>query len=55
MASNKKVRLSDFSKPSEQLTHVALEDMMPLPPPYDKIEDQPGWKEIPPEQRGLNT
>ncbi len=51
MASSKHIKIEDFSKPADQLTHVALDDLMPLPPPYDKIEDQPGWKEISKEKR----
>ena len=51
MATNKRVKINDFSKPAEQLTHVAVDEMMPLPAPYDKVEDQPGWKEISKEKR----
>ncbi len=41
-----RVKIEDISKPSEKLTHLDLDDLMPLPPPYDKIEDQPGWKAL---------
>ena len=51
MASSKHVKLEDFSKAADQLTHVAVDELMPLPPPYDKVEDQPGWKEISKENR----
>ena len=43
---SKRVKISDFSKPSEKLTHLEIDDLMPLPPPYDKIEEQPGWKKL---------
>ncbi len=48
---NKKLKISDFSKKSEQLAHVDLQDLTPLPPPYDKIEDEPVWGKIKPEFR----
>ncbi len=41
-----KLKVSDISKPSEQLAHVNVDELMPLPPPYDKIEEQPGWKKL---------
>ena len=40
------VTVEDISKDTEQLAHVELEDLYPLPPPYDKLEEQPGWKKI---------
>ncbi|MBD3218189.1 MAG: (Fe-S)-binding protein [candidate division Zixibacteria bacterium] len=45
MAKNR-VKIEDISKPSEKLTHLDIDEMMPLPPPYDKIEEQPGWKKL---------
>jgi len=47
----KKLSIKDFSKPSEQLAHVAPEDLYPLPPPYDKLEEQPGFKKLSEEAR----
>ncbi len=44
--SKKKLSIRDFSKPSEQLAHVDPEDLYPLPPPYDKVEEQPGFKRL---------
>jgi len=41
-----RLTIKDFSKPSEQLAHVAPEDLYPLPPPYDKLEEQPGFKKL---------
>lgn len=42
-----KIKVKDIgNKKIDQLSHLELEDLMPLPPPYDKIEEQPGWKKI---------
>ena len=41
-----RVRLSDFDKPSPQLIHLELKDLMPLPAPFDKVEEQPKWAEL---------
>ncbi len=46
-----KLKIKDFGKDTEQLAHVDPQDLIPLPPPYDKIEDEPKWKEIKPETR----
>ncbi len=43
--------VADISKDTGQLEHLELEDLTPLPPPYDKIEDQPGWQELKDETR----
>ncbi|MFH1437363.1 MAG: (Fe-S)-binding protein [Pseudomonadota bacterium] len=51
MAKSNRVKLEDFCKPSEQLTSIDPQDLMPLPPPYDKIEEQPGWKGIDKDRR----
>ena len=40
------VSVGDISKNPQQLVHLELEDLMPLPPPYDNIEEQPGWQAI---------
>ena len=45
----KKLKVEDISKNTEQLVHIDPQDMMPLPPPYDKINEEPKWKEIKPE------
>ncbi len=47
---SKRVKVQEISKDTEQLAHVDLKDLMPLPPPYDKIEE-PKWKEIKPDYR----
>ena len=41
-----RVRLADFDKPSEQLVHLELADLMPLPAPYDKVEEHPKWGKL---------
>jgi len=41
------VRVKDIGKRGEELlSPVGLQDLVPLPPPYDRLEDQPRWKEI---------
>ncbi len=48
----KTLRLGDLSKNGDiQLTGVNLDELIPLPPPYDKIEEQSGWREITQEQK----
>ena len=44
-------RITDISVPSEQLAHVDPQDLLPLPPPYDKVEELPGFKALTEEQR----
>ena len=45
----KALRVEDLGKrEGEQLTEVVLQDLYPLPPPYDK---DPAWKEIKPESK----
>jgi Fe-S oxidoreductase len=46
-----KLKVTDFSKKGDQLAHVDPKDLIPLPPPYDKIEEEPKWKELKPEFR----
>ena len=38
--------IQDISRDPEQLATHDLKDLMPLPPPYDNIDEQPGWKAI---------
>ncbi|MHC5007029.1 MAG: (Fe-S)-binding protein, partial [Planctomycetota bacterium] len=41
------VRVEDIGKhPDEPLSEVRLEDLVPLPPPYDKFDEEAEWKEI---------
>ncbi|MBI4669190.1 MAG: (Fe-S)-binding protein [Elusimicrobia bacterium] len=47
----KNLKVEDFGKhENEQLTSLNLQDLVPLPPPYDKLGDQPAWKQIKHEQ-----
>ncbi|RJP73472.1 MAG: (Fe-S)-binding protein [Candidatus Zixiibacteriota bacterium] len=39
-------RIKDMSLPSEQVAHVEPQDLVPLPPPYDKLEEQPRFKPL---------
>ena len=46
---SKAVLIKDIGrKQDEVLSPVKLQELVPLPPPYDKLEDQPQWKEISP-------
>jgi Fe-S oxidoreductase len=38
---SKRVSLKDFDKPGQQLIHLELDDLAPLPAPYDQVGDQP--------------
>ena len=41
----KNLKLTDFSKDGDtQLTEVNIDELIPLPPPYDKVEELPGLK-----------
>jgi Fe-S oxidoreductase len=43
------VLVKDIGKRRDEiLSPVRLQELVPLPPPYDKLEDQPKWKEISP-------
>jgi Fe-S oxidoreductase len=39
-------KIEDISKPSDQLTHLHVEDLPPLPAPYDDIEKLPGFQKL---------
>ena len=48
----KSLKVEDFGKhPDEQLANIEISDLVPLPPPYDKVDEQPEWKEIKSEQK----
>ncbi len=52
----KRLQVTDFGKnPGEQLTEVNMQDLISLPPPYDKIEEQPKWNEITAEKKADTT
>ena len=38
---NRHVTLKTFSRGDGPLTHVSAEDQLPLPPPFDQIDDEP--------------
>jgi Fe-S oxidoreductase len=40
---NKRIKIEDISKPSSKLSELRKEDFMPLPPPFDKLEDTPDF------------
>jgi len=48
---SKALKVLDIGKPSAQMIHIAIDELMPLPYPYDKITDQPGWKQLTEAQR----
>ncbi|WP_456469394.1 (Fe-S)-binding protein [Archaeoglobus sp.] len=45
------VKIEDISKPVEQLVKLTLDDLMPLPPPYDKPGEEPELTEPTPDWR----
>jgi len=46
------IKIKDISKnPGSLINPVCREDLVPLPPPYDKIDEQPVWKQISDEQK----
>jgi len=48
----RRVRIEDIStREDEVLSPVTLQDLVPLPPPYDALDEQPVWKEISEEAR----
>ncbi|MEW5945407.1 MAG: (Fe-S)-binding protein [bacterium] len=47
---SKGIRLDDISNEREQLAHVRIEDLMPLPKPLD--EGEPDWRRVSEEARG---
>ncbi len=48
----KSLRLEDFSRDGDsQLTEVNIDELIPLPPPYDKMDEQAGWRSISEERK----
>jgi Fe-S oxidoreductase len=48
----KTISLNDISiEGDDNLTEIDIARLVPLPPPYDKIEEQPDWKKISDEQK----
>ncbi len=50
-AKKKRVRVEDIGKPSDQLTHVAPEDIPPLPGPFGDPNEEPEWQPLSDEVR----
>ncbi|HSV96574.1 MAG TPA: (Fe-S)-binding protein [Spirochaetota bacterium] len=49
----KSLKIRDISLNGDvPVTELKIDEMLPLPPPYDKIEEQPGWKQVTEEQKG---
>ena len=48
----KNIKIEDISKSGDEvLSPVEVEDLVPLPPPYDTYEQDIKWKEISDEQK----
>jgi Fe-S oxidoreductase len=48
----KKLKLNDISKGEDaQLIDINLDELIPLPPPYDKVEELRGFKQLTEDQR----
>ena len=48
----KDIRIEDISRQKDEiLSPIEIEDLIPLPQPYDKIEEELTWKEIKPDQK----
>jgi len=44
------LKIQDIAQNEDEvLSPVQIDELVPLPPPYDKLEEQPEWKEIKPE------
>jgi Fe-S oxidoreductase len=39
-------KVEDIARPSRQLLELENGDLMPLPPPFDRAEREPAWKEL---------
>jgi ferredoxin len=44
-----KFKIKDISIKSDQLAGIDVEKLLPLPAPYDKVEELPGFKKLKPE------
>ncbi len=47
----KRIKVTDISKPSKQMVDLDPQDLLPLPPPYDKVEELPGFKKMDDQKR----
>ncbi|MFW6232841.1 MAG: 4Fe-4S dicluster domain-containing protein, partial [Bacteroidota bacterium] len=46
MKKRNNVKIEDLADPNKTLTKLELEDLLPLPPPFDDIEKLPGFKKL---------
>ncbi len=46
-----KIKIDDISIPNKPVTELDPQDFVPLPPPYDKLEELPGFKKLTDKQR----
>jgi Fe-S oxidoreductase len=52
MAKNKVLKLNDISRDVEaRLADISVAELIPLPPPYDKVEESPGIKQLTDDQK----
>ena len=48
----KKLKLNDIaSDANKQLTELNIDELIPLPPPYDRAEELPGFKQLTEDQK----
>ena len=43
----KRTKLAQISRPQEPMSSLSVEQLMPLPPPYDRPDSHPSLKELP--------
>ena len=43
--------IKDFADASRQVVDLTPQDLVPLPPPYDKVEAEPPWRQLTEEQK----
>ncbi|MGD0233912.1 MAG: (Fe-S)-binding protein [Syntrophorhabdales bacterium] len=43
----KRTKLAQISRPQERMSSLSVEQLMPLPPPYDRPDSHPSLKELP--------
>lgn len=55
MTIRKDIKVKDLSKGREPLVELDPQDFFPLPPPYDKLEDLPGFKRLKESEKNENV
>jgi Fe-S oxidoreductase len=43
--------IKDFADASRQVVDLSPQDLVPLPPPYDRVEAEPAWRQLTEEQK----